>query len=63
MADHRKIKIMKEQIVIFSKKYNLNVSIEEKTLPIMYWLSKSHKNQVCHAKYIVTSENCSTKAL
>ena len=36
MADHRKIKIMKEQIVTFSKKYNLNVSIEEKTLPIMY---------------------------
>ena len=46
----------------FCKKYNLKVPEEHKTLPIMYWTPKMHKNPIGH-RFIIASSRCSTKVL
>ena len=46
----------------FCEKFGLNATDKEKSLPIMYWLPKMHKNPI-GARFIVASNQCSTKPL
>ena len=58
--------VKKESIIqtntLFCEKYKLAVSEDQKTLPIMYWIPKMHKNPV-GTRFIVASSKCSTKPL
>ena len=58
--------VEKESIIqtntLFCEKYKLAVSEDQKTLPIMYWIPKMHKNPV-GTRFIVASSKCSTKPL
>ena len=46
----------------YCKKFNLKVTEQDKTLSIMYWFPKMHKTPI-GARFIVASQNCSTKAI
>ena len=48
--------------VEFCEKYKLKVTDDQKTLPIMYWIPKMHKNPTS-CRFIVASSKCSTKPL
>jgi len=56
----------KEEIIFenvcFSKTFGLNPDDNDKSLPIMYWTPKMHKNPI-GARFIVASKKCSTKLL
>ena len=63
---YSQVDISKEDIINaninYCKKFDLDVTNNDKTLPIMYWLPKMHKTPV-GARFIVASKNCSTKPL
>ena len=44
------------------KKFGLEISSKEHSLPLMYWLPKMHKTPI-GARFIVASKTCSTKPL
>ena len=44
------------------KKFGLTLTDKQKTLPIMYWTPKMHKNPIGF-RFIVASKSCSTKPL
>ena len=46
----------------YSKRLGFKLTDKEKTLPIMYWIPKLHKNPV-GARFIIASKLCSTKQL
>jgi len=46
----------------FCKRFGLEVSEQQNTLPSMYWIPKMHKSPV-GARFIVASKTCSTKPL
>ena len=54
-------KVTDDNITFFSK-FDLEVQIFFKTLPIMYWLPKMHKTTT-GARLIVASRKCSINAL
>ena len=51
-----------ETNIKYCKKYNLKITEQDKTLPIIYWLPKMSKAPI-GAKFMVASKNCSTKPL
>ena len=56
----------KENIVTYNKNYSkefdLNITQQDESLPIMYWIPKLHKNPI-GKRFIVASKKCSTKPL
>lgn len=51
-----------ENNIMFCKRFGLQLTEEQKCLPIMYWTPKMHKTPI-GARFIVASKNCSTKPL
>ena len=48
--------------VIYMKKYNIPLNLDQKKLPFIYWIPKMHKNP-SKQRYIAASHSCSTKPL
>ena len=46
----------------YFKRFDLKITQQDKTLPIMYWLPKMHKTPI-GARFIVASKTCCTKLL
>ena len=57
---------LKEELIdgniTFPSKFNLEVSNDFKTLPIMYWVTNMHKTPT-RARFLVSSIKCSKKTL
>ena len=51
-----------ETNIKYGKKFDLNITEQDKTFPIMYWLPKMHKAPIS-ARFLVVSKKCSTKPL
>ena len=50
------------ETISFFNKFGLNPDGKGKSLPIMYWTQKMHK-EVIGTRFIVVSKNCSTKLI
>ena len=61
ISDHTREEVVNENIKLCGN-VNLNISENEKTLPIMYWIPKMHKNPI-GARFIVASKTCSIKPI
>ena len=61
ISDKTKDEIIDDNIS-FSNTFGLSPSENDKSLPIMYWTPKMHKNPT-GARFIIASKKCSTKLL
>ena len=62
---HEKINKNQEELIQDNLDYNTHLKLasgSNKSLPIMYWIPKLHKNPV-GSWFIIVSKNCSTKPL
>ena len=62
---HEKINKNQEELIQDNLEYNTHLKLasgSNKSLPIMYWIPKLHKNPV-GSWFIIASKNCSTKPL
>ena len=53
---------MIHEAISFFNKFGLNPDGKDKSLPIMYWKQKLHK-EVIGARFIIVSKKCSTKLI
>ena len=63
---YEKIDKNQEEIIRDNLEYNTRLKLsngsKDKSLPIMYWIPKFHKNPV-GSRFIIVSKNCSTNCL
>ena len=63
---YEKLNKNQEEIIQDNLEYNTRLKLsngsKDKSLPIMYWIPKLHKNPV-DSRFIIVSKNCSTKPL
>ena len=63
---YEKINKHPEEIIQDNLEYNTGLKLsnwsKDKSLPIMYWIPKLHKNPV-GSRFLITSKNCLTKPL
>ena len=54
------MKILQSKNAEYTKRFGFKITEKEKTLPIIYWIPKMHKNPT-GARFIIASKICSAK--
>ena len=54
--------IIEEHVVSIKNYFNINIKEVDKNIPLLYWVSKQHKNPY-KFRFIAGSTNCTTKTL
>ena len=54
--------IIEEYVVSIKNDFNINIKEVDKNIPLLYWVSKQHKNPY-KFRFIAGATNCTTKTL